>query len=118
MDYFFSIIGFLIAFLPIVLLFFAWRFAGRRTDTQAAWRKRAFTGALMGNGLAWLWFWAVFLILTRTMSSGAYERIGWVSESLSLVLIALSLTGAGVARLLAALAAAGVAMMWVSVGFW
>lgn len=118
MEVIISIIGLMLFSLPLVLVVFAWNFARRSTHAQVAWRKLVFTAALIGSGLGWLWFLIAILVLTRITSSGTYEKIGWISESFSLFFIALSLTGTGVARFLAVLAAAGVALLWVSVGFW
>jgi hypothetical protein len=111
-------VGLVLLSLPLVLLLFAWRFAARRTGAQVAWRERVFAVALIGSGLSCLSFWIAVLILPHVASLEVYEKVGWTSESFSLIFLVCSLAGTGTARVLAALAAAGMAMLWVSVGFW
>ena len=47
-----------------------------------------------------------------------HDAIGWMGESLSLVFLAFSFAGRGVETVLAILAAVGVLLMWVSIGFY
>jgi len=113
-----TVVGLVLMSLPFVLLVFAWRFAARRTGAQVSWRERVFAGALIGSGLSYLSFWVAVLVLPHVASSGVYEKVGWASEWSAVIFLVLSLVGTGAARVLAALAAAGIALLWVSVGFW
>jgi len=117
-DFALTTVGLVLLSLPAILLVLAWKSGKRRGAFQVALRERVFTAALIGTGLTYLWFWIAFLTLPHLISFGAYEKIGWISQSFSFVFLVLSLAGTGTARRLAVLAAAGVAMLWVSLGFW
>ena len=117
-DFALTALGLVLLSLPAIVLVLAWRFRKRHGDAPVAWRKQVFTGALIGSGVSFLWFWTAILVLPRYISSEAFERIGWISQSFCLVFLVLSLAGKREARVFAALAAMGVAMLWVSVGFW
>jgi hypothetical protein len=77
-----------------------------------------FAVALIGSTLGYVWFWIAFLFLPSLAPFELYRVIGWASESFAVVCLALSFAGTGSARLFAVLAATGVAVLWVSVGFW
>ena len=118
MENLLSILGLLIVSVPMVLVVHAWKSARRMGDTQPPWRRRLFSVALIGNFLGYLWFWVATLSLPTFVAYETYYVIGWVSESLAVVCLALSFAGAGAARLSAVMAAVGVAFLWASVGFW
>ena len=118
MEILFSVLGLLLASLPLVLVVFAWKLARRKGGAQLAWRRRLFSVALIGGALVYLWFWIAILFLPSHVSFEAYRVIGWVSGSFALVCLALSFAGTGAARLFAVTGSAGVALLWASVGFW
>ncbi len=113
-----SILGQMIVSLPFILVVLAWRSARRKGAAQLPWRKRMFAVALIGAALGYVWFWLVFLFIVRVVPLELYWVIGWASESFALIFLALSFAGTGATRIFALLASAGIAVLWVSVGFW
>jgi len=118
MEILLSVFGVLLVSLPFALVVLAWKSARRNGEAQLPWRRRLFSVALIGGALGYLWFWIAFLFLPSLVAFETYHVIGWVSESLAVVCLALSFAGTGAARLLAVMASAGIAVLWVSVGFW
>jgi hypothetical protein len=116
MEVLFLVLGLLLVSLPLALVVFAWKSARLKGDAQLPWRIRLFSVALIGGALDYLWFWIAFLFLPSLVSFEAFRVIGWVSESLAVVCLALSFAGTGATRLFAVMASAGVAVLWVSVG--
>ena len=117
-EVFAIVFGSLLASLPFVLVVLAWRTLQRVQTVQAPWRKRVFAVALVGTALSYLWFWIAFLGLPRTLSFDMYEKIGRSSQTLALVFLVLAFAGTGLARLFGVAAALGVAVLWMTVGFY
>ena len=113
-----SMFGLMLVLLPLALVVLAWKSARRNAHAQVPWRKRMFAVALIGGALGYVWFWIAFLFLPSRVPFELYRVIGWASESFAVASLALSFAGIGAARLFAVLASAGVAVLWVSVGFW
>jgi hypothetical protein len=110
--------GLILVLLPLALVVLAWKSERQNVVAQVPWRKRVFAVALMGGAVGYAWFWIVFLFLPSRVPFELYRVIGWASESVAIACLALSFAGVGAARLFAVLASAGVAVLWVSVGFW
>jgi len=112
------VFGLLLVSLPFVLVVLAWKSLHWFQPAQVGWRKHVFAVALTGTAVSYVWFWLVFLAFPKTFSFETYEKVGRVSQGLALVFLVLSFAGTGFARLFSVAAAAGVAVLWVTVGFY
>ena len=119
MGEFFAIAGgLLLVSLPFVLVVLAWKSLRWFGVVQVPWRKRVFDVALIGTGFGYMWFWLVFLAFPHAFSFEIYEKVGRTSQRVALVFLVLSLAGTGFARLFAVAAAVGIAVLWVTIGFY
>jgi len=118
MEVFSTIAGLILVSLPFVFVVLAWTSARRSGKFEVPWRKRLFTLSIIGGAAGYAWFWVAFLFLPSRLPFETYRAIGWVSGALAVTFTALSFAGTGAARIFAVLATAGVAILWVSVGFW
>jgi hypothetical protein len=111
-------VGVLLVSLPLVLVALAWKSLQWFQAVQVPWRKRVFDVALVGTALGYVWFWVVFLAFPHAFSFESFEKVGRISQKLAFVLLLLSLAGTGIARLFAAAAALGLAVLWLTIGFY
>ena len=112
---FWFIAGVVGMFLPLLFLVLA-RKSARQAVRDVVWRTRIFKAGLTGTELSYAWFWMAILGLPIHTSIETLQRVRWVSESAAIMFLALTFAGNGAARVLAILAALGVATLWTSIG--
>ena len=110
-------------------------FAGRNSIRNTNWRERSFKISLLAILLNFALFWFTFLAspsavavavaIPTIVSTGPLDRwisdyrvLGWSGLVVSAFSLLLAFTGLGRSRLFAVLAAVGVVLLWVSVGFY
>lgn len=119
--------------LPVVLVTLAWKSLKGNSIRSAKWRERLFRTGLVSILFNFALFWFTFLVVPGAVSSAVptmvstgpldrwlsiYKIFGWSGVVVSAFSLFLAFTGLGKVRLYAVLAAVGVTLLWVSIGFY
>jgi len=123
MNAFATVLGLGLMSSPLLFAALAWRAFRRDLEPQAKWRRRAFLISLVGTTSSFVLFWMNIMIIPRgvVMSEASvriYAVLGWTGEAISAIFVVCALMGSGNGRTYAAIAAAGVLLLYVSTGFY
>ena len=123
MNAFTTLLGLGLMSLPLLFAALGWRAFRRESEPQANWRRRASLISLVGTTSSFVLFWTNMMIVRRGVgmsetSVRTYATLGWTGEVLSTIFLVCALMGSGNGRTYAAIAATGVLLLYVSIGFY